>query len=130
MYALTPSAKVGTPEKDQRGGEREGRERRERERERGREGEREVVVNKKAGTPSCTCICTASHFSVCLCLLAIWRLQNIEEISWGDGQLWCVDLQQSSGSEVREEVVIDPTNEDELEGSRGTANFTMKVRDK
>ncbi|EGD78329.1 hypothetical protein PTSG_09395 [Salpingoeca rosetta] len=54
------------------------------------------------------------------------EMENVAEVSWGDDMLWCVDLQQSGGNEVRSEVVIDTTEEQPLEGSRGTANFVMK----
>ncbi len=39
---------------------------------------------------------------------------------------WCVDVSSIDGSDKRERVTIDPNDELELTGSRGTANFVVK----
>eukprot|EP01147_Barroeca_monosierra_P000449 gene449-3785_t len=53
-------------------------------------------------------------------------MENVAEVSWDGTMLWCVDIQQSGGTEVRSEVVIDPSREQTVDGSRGTAHFIMK----
>ena len=45
--------------------------------------------------------------------------------SWGvkDDDTWCVTVQQGGGEEQKPEVFIDPSNEEEVDGTRGTFNF-------
>merc|ERR1711934_544839 len=58
------------------------------------------------------------------------ELENVTAFRAPSGMEWCMDLQQSDGDEVREKVVIDPSETVEMKGGRGTANLTLSFGSK
>lgn len=54
------------------------------------------------------------------------EMEGVERIVFPEEDSWKVDIQQSGGTEIREGVTIDPTNEEEIPNSKGTANFLIK----
>ena len=52
--------------------------------------------------------------------------EGVEKIVFPEEDMWKVDIQQSGGTERREGVTIDPSNEEEIPNSKGTANFLIK----
>ncbi|CAE7325162.1 unnamed protein product [Symbiodinium natans] len=54
------------------------------------------------------------------------EMEGVERLVFPNDETWKLDVQQSGGTEVREGVTIDPTNEEEIPNSKGTANFLIK----
>lgn len=54
------------------------------------------------------------------------ELENVASFRAPEGHLWCLDVSPSAGGDTREKVMLDPTEELELHGSRGTANLVIK----
>eukprot|EP00438_Fugacium_kawagutii_P010386 Skav220386 [mRNA] locus=scaffold639:137675:144114:- [translate_table: standard] len=54
------------------------------------------------------------------------EMEGVERIVFPEEDSWKVDIQQSGGTELREGVTIDPTNEEDIPNSKGTANFLIK----
>merc|ERR1712112_78663 len=54
------------------------------------------------------------------------NLENVAKITFPDDLQWVFDVQQSDGTELRKNVIVDKTEENEVQGSRGVANFVMK----
>eukprot|EP00730_Choanoeca_flexa_P014925 TRINITY_DN6708_c0_g1_i1.p1 TRINITY_DN6708_c0_g1~~TRINITY_DN6708_c0_g1_i1.p1 ORF type:complete len:157 (+),score=35.47 TRINITY_DN6708_c0_g1_i1:52-522(+) len=50
--------------------------------------------------------------------------ENIDAVE--HSPVWCLDVQQASGTEVREKVMVALDEEHEIDNSRGVANFVMK----
>ena len=51
---------------------------------------------------------------------------NVSSIKAKDGVAWLLDLaQDSTAAEVREQVCVDPEEEVEVDGSRGTCNLQI-----
>merc|ERR1711934_463972 len=53
-------------------------------------------------------------------------VDGIEAFAPCEDHVWCIDVKNSQGEEFRTEVMVDPTNEEDLEGSKGTCNFQLK----
>jgi hypothetical protein len=53
-------------------------------------------------------------------------LENIASFKPPEDHLWRLDIQNSAGGELRENVMLDPSEEMDLKGSKGTANLIMK----
>jgi hypothetical protein len=51
--------------------------------------------------------------------------ENVESLQAKNDIIWNFDV-ESDSSEIREGITVDPTDELELDGSRGIANFVMK----
>lgn len=54
------------------------------------------------------------------------ELENVSSFRPPEGHLWCLDIQNSSGGELREKVMLDPEEDLELKGSKGHANLVIK----
>lgn len=50
----------------------------------------------------------------------------MESVSLPPGAHFVLDVKNSVGEDVREGVVVDPAEQHDLDGSRGTANFALK----
>ncbi len=87
------------------------------------------IVSGERASPSC-------HFTyhqlliVSMPVFVVYckaELEGIQEIVADlKSTSWCVDVSSVDGSDKRERVTIDPSDEIELAGSRGTANFVVK----
>eukprot|EP01026_Neomeris_dumetosa_P031729 TRINITY_DN2515_c0_g1_i10.p3 TRINITY_DN2515_c0_g1~~TRINITY_DN2515_c0_g1_i10.p3 ORF type:complete len:163 (-),score=24.27 TRINITY_DN2515_c0_g1_i10:469-957(-) len=53
-------------------------------------------------------------------------LENISSIKLPEGYAYCLTVKNSAGEDVREGVYVSATEEHEMAGSRGTANFVLK----
>lgn len=51
------------------------------------------------------------------------ELENVAKVKFPEQ--WSLKVQDSSSDETRD-VIVDPTNEEEITGSRGTCNFKLK----
>jgi hypothetical protein len=54
------------------------------------------------------------------------ELQNVASFSPPEGHLWCIDIEPSAGGEKRSKIMLDPSEELELKGSKGHANLVIK----
>ncbi|CAE7224008.1 unnamed protein product [Symbiodinium necroappetens] len=54
------------------------------------------------------------------------EMEGVERLVFPSDETWKLDVQQSGGTEIREGITIDPTNEEEIPNSKGTANFLIK----
>jgi hypothetical protein len=55
-------------------------------------------------------------------------LENVEEMTVKAMETsWCLTVTSPNGADVRERITADPTEEIELEGSRGTAHFAARL---
>ncbi|CAK9011790.1 UPF0587 protein YCR090C [Durusdinium trenchii] len=54
------------------------------------------------------------------------EMEGVDKLVFPEEDAWKVDIQQSGGTEIREGVTIDPTNEEDVPNSKGTANFLIK----
>lgn len=54
------------------------------------------------------------------------ELENVSSLAIQKGAHYCIDVQESAGSERRDGVYVTATDSHELAGSKGTANFVMK----
>ncbi|CEM17535.1 unnamed protein product [Vitrella brassicaformis CCMP3155] len=61
---------------------------------------------------------------IMLCIKA--DLENVESFSVPREHIWCLDVKQSSGEEMRERITVNPLDEFEMAGSRGTCNFVVR----
>ncbi|EIE21643.1 hypothetical protein COCSUDRAFT_24771 [Coccomyxa subellipsoidea C-169] len=58
------------------------------------------------------------------------RLENVAKLSLPEGHTYNLTVKDSTGDDVREGVTVTSSHEEELPGSRGSANFALKwVRD-
>lgn len=53
-------------------------------------------------------------------------LENVASFRPPEGHLWCLDVEPSAGGDKREKVMLDPTEELDLKGSKGVANLVIK----
>ncbi|DBB17979.1 hypothetical protein WJX82_000373 [Trebouxia sp. C0006] len=53
-------------------------------------------------------------------------LENVAKISLPEGHEYCIDVKNSTGDDQREGVRVTSTDEQDLPGSRGVANFALK----
>eukprot|EP00931_Biecheleriopsis_adriatica_P095042 TRINITY_DN68675_c0_g1_i1.p1 TRINITY_DN68675_c0_g1~~TRINITY_DN68675_c0_g1_i1.p1 ORF type:complete len:174 (+),score=43.97 TRINITY_DN68675_c0_g1_i1:92-613(+) len=54
------------------------------------------------------------------------EMEGVEKIVFPEDDVWKLDVCQSGGTETREGITIDPSNEEEIPNSKGTANFLIK----
>eukprot|EP00397_Hematodinium_sp_SG-2012_P037855 GEMP01041098.1.p1 GENE.GEMP01041098.1~~GEMP01041098.1.p1 ORF type:complete len:138 (+),score=12.08 GEMP01041098.1:129-542(+) len=57
------------------------------------------------------------------------KLEGVEKLIFPADHEWVLDVLQSGGTEERKGITISSTDEYELQGSRGTANYVMKWKD-
>ncbi|KAL4860038.1 hypothetical protein ACK3TF_000258 [Chlorella vulgaris] len=62
---------------------------------------------------------------VLLCI-KLEEMENVESVSLPPGAHFVMTLKNSVGEDVRENVVVDPGEQHDLDNSRGTANFRLK----
>jgi len=53
-------------------------------------------------------------------------LEGVEKLVFPPDHEWVLDVQQSNGTEIRKGITISSSEECEIQGSRGTANFVLK----
>eukprot|EP00919_Chromeraceae_sp_WS-2016_P050464 GHVR01119653.1.p1 GENE.GHVR01119653.1~~GHVR01119653.1.p1 ORF type:complete len:171 (+),score=35.73 GHVR01119653.1:35-514(+) len=53
-------------------------------------------------------------------------LENVRSITFPENNLWCFDVKESNGEEVREKVTMITDEMFDLTNSRGTAHFIIK----
>eukprot|EP00930_Biecheleria_cincta_P100285 TRINITY_DN91916_c0_g1_i1.p1 TRINITY_DN91916_c0_g1~~TRINITY_DN91916_c0_g1_i1.p1 ORF type:complete len:186 (+),score=37.04 TRINITY_DN91916_c0_g1_i1:56-559(+) len=54
------------------------------------------------------------------------EMDGVDKLVFPQEEVWKLDVKQSSSEEMREGVTLDPTNEEEVPNSKGTANFLIK----
>mmetsp|Transcript_68375 Transcript_68375/g.107733 ORF Transcript_68375/g.107733 Transcript_68375/m.107733 type:complete len:167 (+) Transcript_68375:58-558(+) len=54
------------------------------------------------------------------------EMEGVEKIVFPENDQWKIDVVQSGGEEKRLGITVDPTNEEEVPNSKGTANFLLK----
>ncbi|KAK9838391.1 hypothetical protein WJX84_009249 [Apatococcus fuscideae] len=54
------------------------------------------------------------------------NLENIQSISLPEHHTFCIDVKDSTGDDVRENVRVNDSEEQDIPNSRGTAHFALK----